>query len=67
MFNKVFEKTMYKQLYLFHCNYKLKNPKQLGFRANHSTEHGLLSLFKALNYYSTKVHIPAEFLMIFKK
>ena len=46
--NKLFERAMCNKVYPFLCKFELINWKQCGFRANHSTEHALISLIKTI-------------------
>ena len=42
--NKIFEKTIYKRIYDFMCNFNCLNELQFGFRAKHSTTHALIKI-----------------------
>ena len=44
LFSKIFEKIIYKRLYTYFNDNKLIYHQQFGFRANHSTNHALISL-----------------------
>lgn len=44
IFNRIFEKMMYKQLKSFLLKYELLFHAQYGFRENHSTEHAILDI-----------------------
>ena len=44
IFSKIFEKVIYTRMYKFVSDNNLIYSKQFGFRANHSTEHALVSL-----------------------
>ena len=67
MFSKLFEKTIYNEVYSFLCKYKLINRKQFGFRGNRSTEHVLISLTDAIKQYLNKGFYSCEIFVIFKK
>ena len=44
VFSKIFEKLIYKRIYFYLDKKKLIYSKQFGFRANHSTNHAIISI-----------------------
>ena len=51
VYSKLYEKCMYSRLYAFLTKYKLLFKKKFGFRNNHSTSHGLISLTDLIKRY----------------
>ena len=48
IFSKIFEKVIYTRMYKFLEDNKLIYTKQFGFRANHSTNHALISMTESI-------------------
>ena len=48
IFSKIFEKLIYSRMYKFLETNKLKYSRQFGFRANHSTNHALISMTETI-------------------
>lgn len=51
IFSKVFEKVIYKRMYIFLVENKLIYNRQFGFRANHFTNHALISTTEYIKLY----------------
>ena len=49
IFNQILKKLMYNRLYKYLEKYNIIYSGQFGFRANHSTDHALLLIFKQEN------------------
>ena len=66
IFSKIFEKIIYSRMYEFLESNKLIYNRQFGFRANHSTNHALISMTESIkSFLDTGDFVAGIFIFIF--